>query len=127
MGADAERTLWSKKSKKLKIVDDEVSSPTYAPDLAEATFALIKLKAYGLYHITNTPCSRYEWAEFVLHYCIGWDGELQPAKQKDFNLPAKRPEYSVLDNYAYRETTGKVMRDWKEATIEYLNLLAADD
>ncbi|HBJ81650.1 dTDP-4-dehydrorhamnose reductase, partial [Pseudothermotoga sp.] len=77
---------WSKKSKVLRIVDDEVSSPTYAPDLAKATWELIKLKAYGLYHITNSGyCSRYEWAEFILNE-IGWDGELKRAKQEDFNL-----------------------------------------
>ncbi|MBB6062810.1 dTDP-4-dehydrorhamnose reductase [Thermosipho japonicus] len=113
---------WSKKTNELRIVDDEVSAPTYAPDLAKATYELIKLKAYGLYHITNTSCSRYEWAEFILKE-IGWNGKLLKAKQEDFSLPAKRPTYSVLDNFGYYETVGKTMRDWKEATREYIKFL----
>lgn len=113
---------WSKKNSELRIVEDEISAPTYAPDLAEATYELIKLKAYGIYHISNTPCSRYEWAEFILKE-IGWNGKLLKAKQEDFNLPAKRPKNSTLDNFGYFETTGKTMRDWKEATKEYIDFL----
>lgn len=113
---------WSKNRNELRIADDEISSPTYAPDLAQATYELIKLRAYGIYHLTNTPCSRYEWAEYILNL-IEWNGELKKAKQEEFNLPAKRPKYSVLDNYGYKETTGKEMRDWKEATKEYIEHL----
>uniref|UniRef100_A0A7V4CNE7 dTDP-4-dehydrorhamnose reductase n=1 Tax=Fervidobacterium pennivorans TaxID=93466 RepID=A0A7V4CNE7_FERPE len=113
---------WSREKSELKIAEDEISSPTYAPDLAEATWELMKLKAYGWYHITNTPCSRYEWAEFILN-SIGWKGELKKAKQEEFGLPAKRPKYSVLDNFGYTEVTGKSMRDWKTATREYLTKL----
>jgi dTDP-4-dehydrorhamnose reductase len=111
---------WSKKSQVLKIVDDEVSSPTYAPDLARATWELIKQKAYGLYHITNSGyCSRYEWAEFILNK-IGWSGELKRAKQEDFNLPAKRPRFSVLDGLGLEESTGIEIKNWEEVTGKYL-------
>jgi dTDP-4-dehydrorhamnose reductase len=111
---------WSKKSKVLRIVDDEVSSPTYAQDLAKATWELIKLKAYGLYHITNSGyCSRYEWAEFILNK-IGWSGELKRAKQEDFNLPAKRPRFSVLDGLGLEESTGIEIKNWEEVTGKYL-------
>lgn len=117
---------WSKKSKVLRIVDDEVSSPTYAQDLAKATWELIKLKAYGLYHITNSGyCSRYEWAEFILNE-IGWDGELKRAKQEDFNLPAKRPKFSVLDGFGLREFTGMKMESWKRRTTEFIEKLGRD-
>jgi dTDP-4-dehydrorhamnose reductase len=110
---------WSKGRNELKIVCDEKSSPTYAPDLASATWNLIEQGAYGLYHVTNTPCLRYEWAQFILSN-IGWKGVLKKAKQEDFNLPARRPKYSVLDNYGFFETTGKRMRSWEEATEEYI-------
>lgn len=107
---------WSSKSNVLKIVDDEVSSPTYAPDLAKATWELVKIGAYGLYHITNSGyCSRYEWAEFILKE-IGWNGTLERAKQEDFKLPAKRPKFSGLDNLGLKEITGLKLRNWKEST-----------
>lgn len=111
---------WSKKNKVLRVVDDEVSSPTYAPDLARATWELIKRRAYGLYHITNSGCcSRYEWAEFILKD-IGWNGRLERAKQEDFNLPAKRPKFSMLDGFGLKETIKIEIRDWEEVTRDYL-------
>lgn len=110
---------WSKDKDELSIVDDEISSPTYAVDLAEATYELIKLKAYGIYHITNTSCSRYEWAEFVLNE-IGWHGTLKRAKQSDFELPAKRPGVSILDNFGFFETIKINQKSWQEATQHHV-------
>ena len=110
---------WSQNNKELKITTDEKSAPTYTEDLVEATLELIKQKVYGIYHITNTPCTRYEWAQYILKK-IGWQGTLKPAKRSDFNLPAKRPESSVLNNFGYTEVTGKTMPDWKDATDRFL-------
>jgi dTDP-4-dehydrorhamnose reductase len=113
---------WSKNKEELRIVDDEISSPTYTKDLVKATMNLINLKAYGTYHITNTPCSRYEWAEYILEK-INWKGKLNKAKKEEFDLPAKRPDYAVLDNFGYKETTGQQMPDWKDATKRFLDEL----
>ncbi len=113
---------WSKNKEELRIVDDEISSPTYTKDLVKATMNLINLKAYGTYHITNTPCSRYEWAEYILEK-INWKGKLNKAKKEEFDLPAKRPDYAVLDNFGYKETTGQQMPDWKNATKRFLDEL----
>ncbi len=110
---------WSQNNKELKITTDEKSAPTYTEDLVEATLELIKQKVYGIYHITNSPCTRYEWAEYILKK-IGWQGTLKQAKRRDFNLPAKRPESSVLNNFGYTEITGKKMPDWKDATDRFL-------
>jgi len=110
---------WSKDKEELSITADEKSAPTYTVDLVEATLELIKQKVYGLYHITNTPCTRYEWAEYILKQ-IGWQGRLKQAKRSDFNLPAMRPESSVLNNFGYSQVTGKSMPDWKDATNRFL-------
>jgi dTDP-4-dehydrorhamnose reductase len=113
---------WSKNKDELRIVDDEISSPTYTRDLVKATMNLINLKAYGTYHITNSPCSRYEWAEYILKK-INWKGELKKTKKEEFDLPAKRPDYAVLDNFGYKEMTGEQMPDWKDATERFLEEL----
>jgi len=110
---------WSKDKEELSITADEKSAPTYTVDLVEATLELIKQKVYGLYHITNTPCTRYEWAEYILKQ-IGWQGRLKQAKRSDFNLHAIRPESSVLNNFGYSQVTGKSMPDWKDATKRFL-------
>ncbi len=110
---------WSKKRKVLSIADDEIASPTYTLDLVQATMELIQMKAYGLYHITNTPTSRYDWAKLILKQ-IGWKGNLLRGKMADFALPAKRPAVTILDNFGLYQTSGRVMRSWEEATVEFL-------
>lgn len=114
---------WSKDKDQLRIVDDQVSAPTYCFDLAKATYDLIQTRAFGLYHITNTGfCSRYEWADYILHK-IKWKGELLRAKTSEFDLPAQRPRFSVLDNFGTKETIKYLLPDWKNATTRFLSEL----
>lgn len=111
---------WSKKYEKISLVVDEISAPTYTVDLAKATWEIIKLRARGLYHISNEgECSRYEYGEYILER-IGYKGKIEKAYQKDFNLPAKRPKYSKLDNFGLYETVGFKMPDWKGAVNRFL-------
>jgi len=111
---------WMEKNRTLRIVDDQVASPTYTCDLAKAVLDLIKTGDYGLYHITNGgSCSRWEWARFVAE-ATGFAGEVRPAKSSDFDSPAERPSYSVLDNFPLEETIGYLLPDWKDATKRFL-------
>jgi dTDP-4-dehydrorhamnose reductase len=114
--------LWASSRQKIRVVDDEVSSPTCTSDLAKAVWDIIKIKAYGTYHITNSSCSRYEWAELILKE-INWQGVLERSKRQEFNLPARRPDYTVLDNFGFKETTGYEMPSWQEATIRFITTL----
>jgi dTDP-4-dehydrorhamnose reductase len=111
---------WSNHKTELRVVDDQVSAPTYTVDLARATFDLVNTGRYGLYHITNSgTCSRYEWAAHILR-TIGWKGDLLPARSTDFPAPARRPAYSVLDPFGTPETLGYGLPDWKDATTRFL-------
>jgi len=114
---------WSNKRNEISIADDEISAPTYACDLARATFDLVINRQYGIYHITNTSCSRYSWAEFILSK-VNWGGTLKKAKQAEFKMRAKRPLNSVLDNFGLKEAIGYDLPDWKDATARYLAKLA---
>ncbi|HOK35552.1 MAG TPA: dTDP-4-dehydrorhamnose reductase [Candidatus Pacearchaeota archaeon] len=108
---------WAKEKKELKIVDDQVFSPTFTGDVVKGTFDLIKSGEYGLYHMTNSGyCSRYEWAKYILEK-IGWQGKILRAKSEDFQSAAERPKFSVLDNFPLKEMEG-----WKEATERYLTI-----
>lgn len=112
---------WSSKSRKLRIVDDQTASPSYTGHLAKAVLDLIATEAFGLYHMTNAGhCSRYEWARFIMEK-TGWGGELEPAKSVEFDTPAKRPPFSILDNFPLQETVGYLLPTWQEATEEFLN------
>lgn len=114
---------WGKEHKDLRIVDDQVSSPTYTVDLAAATLDLIDSDLFGLYHITNHGyCSRFTWASAILD-SIGWDGTITRASSDEFSLPARRPRCSVLDNLGTRETLGYDLPDWRDATARYIREL----
>jgi dTDP-4-dehydrorhamnose reductase len=111
---------WMKSSRSLRIVDDQVSCPSYTEDLVRGTLELIGTGSYGLYHMSNSgQCSRYEWARFVVE-AMNWDGELLPAKSSDFPSPAKRPLYCALDNFPLQETAGFLLPDWREAAERFL-------
>lgn len=111
---------WASTKRELRIVDDQVASPTYAADLAWAALKLIETGSFGLYHITNSGhCSRHEWARQILEL-IGWDGRLIPAKSREFATSAERPEYTVLDNFPLATTIGAEMPHWRDATQRHI-------
>lgn len=111
---------WASRGSVIKVVDDQVSSPTYATDLALAVMKLLDTKNFGTYHVTNSgSCSRYEWARHILG-TINWQGEIVPAKSGEFATPAVRPAYSVLDNFPLARTIGGLLPTWQDATERFL-------
>jgi dTDP-4-dehydrorhamnose reductase len=105
---------WAKKQEVLKVVVDEFSVPTYTKTIVEVTLKAIDAGLTGLYHLTNSGyASRYEWAKeyFKLK---GINKLIYPALQADFNLPAKRPKWSVMSNEKISKALGITIRDWKE-------------
>ena len=112
---------WSKLRDSLNIVDDQVSAPTYSVDLAEFSWKLIQTEKYGLYHITNNgEASKYDQAKYVLEK-IGWEGKLNRAKTADFNLPAKRPEYSKLSSAKVENFLGEKIPTWQSGIDRFLS------
>ena len=111
---------WSKLRDSLNIVDDQVSAPTYSVDLAEFSWKLIQIEKYGLYHITNSgEASKYDQAKYVLEK-IGWEGKLNRAKTADFNLTAKRPEYSKLSSEKVEKLLGEKIPTWQSGIDRFL-------
>ena len=111
---------WSKSRDTLNIVDDQVSAPTYSLDLAEFSWKLIQTEKYGLYHITNSgEASKYDQAKYVLEK-IGWKGKLNRAKTEEFNLPAKRPEYSKLSSAKVENLLGEKIPTWQSGIDRFL-------
>lgn len=114
---------WSESKDKLSIVDDQVSAPTYSKDLAEFSWELIQTNKFGLYHLSNNgECSKYEQARYVLD-SVGWKGELRTAKTSEFNLLAKRSQYSKISSEKAERIIGKKMPNWKDAIDRFLKEL----
>jgi len=105
----------------LKVVDDQVGSPTYSRDLAKAIACLVKGTPFGTYHITNSgSCSWYEFAEKSLTLAGHKGYRLTPITSKELRRPAPRPPYSVLANSNWLKVTGQELRSWQDALREAL-------
>lgn len=109
----------SKSNQEIKVVADQVGSPTYAEDLAETILELIKTERYGTYHVSNSgACSWYEFAKKIFELA-GQDVTVNKCTTAEFPRPAQRPAYSVFDHRALRENGFKPMRSWQEALLAY--------
>ena len=104
----------------LRVVHDQIGTPTSTVDLTKVIFALLDSDAYGTYHATcQGQCSWYEFACEIFRQS-GKDVVVTPVTTEEFLRPAKRPAHSVLDNYMLRMTIGDPARSWQESLTEYL-------
>ena len=109
----------------LRVVDDQVGSPTHTADLARAILALVELKGRGVFHITNSGfCSWYAFACAILAEAGLMDVTVHPVKTTEFPRPAPRPAYSVLDTSKYTHTTGLELPDWRAALSAFLGRIS---
>jgi dTDP-4-dehydrorhamnose reductase len=121
---------WARKKKTLKIVDDQISNPTWARDLATATFKILSTyrnnlqdvlkEKGGIYHLAgNGYTSRYEWARQILANDLNPTEHviqaLHPVASDDFPTPALRPRFSALDCSKITRTFGVKLPDWRES------------
>ncbi|MBA2134085.1 dTDP-4-dehydrorhamnose reductase [Capillibacterium thermochitinicola] len=121
-GANFIRTILKLASEKeeLKVVNDQVGTPTSTVDLAKCILALIQTDYYGIYHGTcEGECTWYDFARRIL-VVKGIKKRVIPISTKELNLPAKRPAYSVLENFMLKLVGLNTFRNWEEAMTEYL-------
>lgn len=99
----------------LDLVDDEIASPTYAPDLAHTTRRIVETQEPGLYHSAGSgKCSWYEFAKEIFRL-KNITIDLSPVSGSTFPRPAKRPHDSSLVSVKLSSE-----RSWQEALGEYL-------
>ena len=104
----------------LRVVDDQVLSPTYAPDLAAAVVALVEAGARGLFHVTGAGSTSWHGFAAAALRLAGLDVRVQAVKAKDYAAPAARPAYSVLSNRRYLSLGLPALRDWQAALADLL-------
>jgi dTDP-4-dehydrorhamnose reductase len=103
----------------LRVVTDEVSAPTYAPDLAAAIAQLIRTRHYGFFHFSNSGiCSRYEWACKILELSGRGHVPVEPITSDQWQRAAPPPLYAPLVNLT-GAALGITLRRWEEALQEY--------
>lgn len=127
----------AREREELRIIQDQVGSPTYTADLADAIYNLLGLHSksrasspcpYGIYHFSDAgSCSWYEFACAIVE-----EGrfrelpiktrEIYPIKTEEYPLPAVRPANSVFDKTKYKGATGAKIPAWKDSLQTYFSV-----
>ena len=107
----------SKKEKEIKVVNDQIGSPTYTVDLTKGIIGIINRKErYGIYHLTNSgTCSWFDFAKEIVKI-KEYKCAIIPIESENKSGKAKRPHFSTLKN-----TKVPKLRNWKKALKEYLD------
>lgn len=110
----------AKEKESINVVNDQKGNPTHANDLAYHILKLIETEEYGIYHCTGAgECTWYDFAKEIVKLSSE-RCKVNPCTSKEFPTPAKRPEYSSLDNMMLRCTVEDEMRQWEEALSSFM-------
>jgi len=106
----------------VRVVNDQIGAPTYAPDLAKAILDIIVSGKWvpGIYHFSNS--GRISWYDFAvaIQQQIRSTCRVEPIPTSEYPTPAKRPSYSLLSTEKIRSVYGIVPRSWEDALKECL-------
>jgi dTDP-4-dehydrorhamnose reductase len=109
-----------KERNELRVVNDQVFSPTYTLDMAQKIAQLITTEYYGIFHITNNGiCSWYDFTKEIIRLA-GLTTKVTPITSDQYPQKARRPAYSVLDHYHLRLLGMDDIPDWQKALGEYM-------
>lgn len=132
-GKNFVKTMLSLTSTKpaIKVVFDQVGTPTYAQDLADAIFAIIENRKIdgneGIYHYSNEGvCSWFDFTKMIAAFADNKECDIQPCHSDEFPSPVVRPSYSVLDKTKFKTTFGMRIPYWTDSLktcIKKLNQL----
>lgn len=117
----------------LRVVDDQVGTPSWTADIARAILALVRTDASGTYHFTNEGVA--SWYDFALAIveearALGMDlalRELLPISTEEYPTPAARPPYSVLSKQKIRPLYGQIIPHWRESLRAMLRELISNE
>ena len=110
----------ARNEEEIRVVEDQVSSPTYTVHLADAITRLIRLDKQGVVHVSASgACSWFEFARAIVER-VRPEAKVVAINSSELKRPAPRPAYSVLDNSLYNAWTGHPMPAWSEGLDAYL-------
>jgi dTDP-4-dehydrorhamnose reductase len=109
----------------LRVVADQVCTPSYAADVAAAAAALLRASTYGVYHIRNGgECSWHEFAAAVFELARV-EADLTAITSAEYGAAARRPAYSVLGTASYEALGLPPLPPWRDALARYVRARAA--
>lgn len=106
----------------LKVVFDQVGTPTYAGDLAQAISFILNNPIEGIYHYSNEGvCSWYDFTKMIASFADNNDCDIQPCHSDEFPSKVKRPAFSVLDKTKIKDVVGVKVPYWTDSLRICLN------
>ena len=113
----------------LKVVVDQVGTPTYALDLARVIYNVVEGRKYigndGIYNYSNEGvCSWFDFAKTIASYAGNDSCDIQPCRSVDFPSPVRRPAYSVLDKTKIKNTFGLEVPYWTDSLKKCIDNLS---
>ncbi len=113
----------------IKVVSDQVGTPTYARDLAAAIAKILHSHQWvpGIFHFTDEgAASWYDFSKAIFRIA-GKNVKVTPIPTEDFPTPANRPAYSILDKTRIKATYGVAIPHWEESLRDCMNLLSGQN
>ena len=110
----------AKTHQEVRVVNDQIGSPTFTEDLVRFLIQLVQTDQYGIYHATNSgSCSWYEFAKAIFEEA-GIQIQVTPIRTEELPRKAQRPQYSVLAHGAIRRNGFEDLRHWRDALQDYM-------
>lgn len=115
----------AREGKPIRVVEDHVASPTYAPLLATRSIDLLERNLDGVFHCGgNEAISWFDYAKLIFRQA-GIKADLSPTNEREYRTAARRPKFSALDNARMREARIEAMPPLAEAVAAYLRARGA--
>ena len=103
----------------LRVVNDQVCTPSFVPHVATAMLGLLAADAQGLFHLTNAGATSWHGLAEALFAAVEITADLTAISTSSYPAPAERPAYSVLDTTAATRILGAALPDWRDAVAAY--------
>lgn len=108
----------------LKVVFDQVGTPTYAGDLAKTIITILSNPVEGVYHFSNEGvCSWFDFTKMIAEYAGNTGCDIQPCHSDEFPSKVKRPAFSVLDKTKVKDTFKVKIQYWTESLKDCLGAI----
>jgi dTDP-4-dehydrorhamnose reductase len=105
----------------LRVVNDQLGTPTYTPDLARGVWQLLQNAEGGLFQLSNGGAVTFDEYARLVFKIAGVECEVQSVSSEEYGAPARRPLYTVMSNEKAQKLGVFPLRDWREALVEFMS------
>ncbi len=115
----------SRERKEIRVVSDQIGSPTWTVTLSEFVAKVIDSEVFGVHHATDCTRGGISWYDLARETVrlAGSAARIVPVPTREYPTPARRPSYSVLDTFHSEVSTGFRFPDWRESLGRFIHIL----